>query len=162
MLNNLDYRVNQTNKTSASISTTNTSEALVVYLIEYLDSYDEIKKLISNLNIDISNMFLPNTLVAIDKAFSTNEKLCLQLLNFIDLVKFYSFLLFNDPNYFTNNICKIIVSNRVLVNEKSIYGKEVISSIFYSNDGGLEDLLESNTLLVSLYVFVLVSQIQES
>lgn len=138
------------------------SEKIILYLFNYLDSYDEIKALVNNLNLDISNLFLPNSLIALDKILEDNEKLCLQLINFMDVVKFYSLLLYNDESYFTTKIKKIIVSNRVLNSNVNIIGKKSFNSILFDSEGGLNDLLDNNISLLSLYTFLVLKQIQST
>lgn len=134
-------------------------ERLLIYLLEYTETYDEINAVISKYNLELSNIFLPNTITVLDKEFTINEKLCLQLLSFLDIVKFYSFILYGDENYFTSHINKIIISNRKIKTDYMLLGKEKYDSILFNEEGGLDDLILNNVSLVSLYIFTLLKQI---
>lgn len=157
---------------SSTISST-TSSTIQEYLYVQLDNYPSIKSFVSS-KLSINGtpytgvVFLPQTLRAFDQEIAANSGFIVELYSFLDIISSGSYLFYQDHNQYFTDTLDMIIRNRVtvidnddtrFVNENIVLGAEYLKDYTLSSAEGTLAFLKSNRLIVSLYVYVLISSV---
>lgn len=136
-----------------------TSSEILVLLDQQLDNFPTLRSFVVGNNIRPSSVFLPQTLKLISEAVDSRGDILFEALDFIDIVKFYSLLIYGDPEFFPEKVVSIILGTRVVVSENFGLNKEALSDFIFSNKEEAHDFLMSNIYLVSIYLVSLTNLI---
>lgn len=142
-------------------STENSGERILVLLEQQLEDYSEISSYIKEHDVEPGNIYLESYLFKFGTTLENNAQFRLQLLQFLDVVNFYSFIIYDDPDYFVKHTIRIILSSRTVDNTKGLIGESGVDAIIFepSKKEDAENFVAQNKLLLSLYIFSLVSQL---
>lgn len=135
---------------------TDSDNTILEYIYQQIDNFEVLKGFVISKDIRPSTIFLPQVIKQIDNELSLRTDLLLDCIDFLDIVKIYSLLLYSDEKYFTSKVIKIIVENRTVNNTRYMISKESIDDfIFKSKDEAIE-FMENNKALLSIYICSLV------
>lgn len=159
----------------SSTTSSTTSSTIQEYLYVQLDNYPSIKSFVSS-KLSINGtpytgvVFLPQTLRAFDQEIAANSGFIVELYSFLDIISSGSYLFYQDHNQYFTDTLDMIIRNRVTVtdsddtrfksvNENIVLGAEYLKDYTLSSTEGTLAFLKSNRLIVSLYVYVLISSV---
>lgn len=133
-------------------------EALTL-LEQQIDNFDSLQAFITTYNITPGMIFLPQTLQIIDKEIASDSSFIVEALSFLDVVNTYSFFIFGDSQRIVSTLGSSAVTNRSASGLEGVLSGESLDDFIFSslNDG--VKFLENNKVLISIYIFSLVSLI---
>lgn len=129
---------------------------ILTLLEQQQENFPALYNYVKGKNISPSIIFLPQTLKQIDAEFSIHQELLYECLTYLDIVKTYSFITYNDTNFFTENIKKIIVENRTVLQHANCIAKDTIDDFIFSNQNEAYEFLENNKTILAIHIFSLV------
>lgn len=135
------------------------NENILVLLDQQTENFQELKAFIKAKGIKPSNLFLPQTLKTISEEINYKPTLILETIDYLDIVKFYSTILYSDTESFTNDICSIIVENRTVININQSINKSVVDDFIFQSKEEAHEFLINNKFLIAIYLFSLVNLI---
>lgn len=132
---------------------------ILILLEQQNDNFPTIASFIKEKELNSTILFLPQTLKGIAEEITYRNNLMIECFTYLDLVKIYSLITYNDFERFTDNILNIITTNRVTEDSKLIINKEAIDDFLFSSKEDMGKFIQSNKFLLSLYIFSLVNKI---
>lgn len=132
---------------------------ILVLLEQQSDNFLAIKSFLNEKNLNPSVIFLSQTLKNIAEEITYRNELVIECFNYLDLVKIYSLIIYNDPEHFINNILQVITSNRVITNEKLVINKDAIDDFLFTSQEDMQNFILNNKFLISLYIFSIINTI---
>lgn len=135
------------------------NDQILVLLEQQVDNFPELKDFVKTKGIKPSNLFLPQTLKGISEEIGFRQSLVLEALDYLDVVKFYSTVLYSDPEVFLNRISLLIVENRTVNNINNAINKSAIDDFIFNSKEEAYEFLINNKFLIALYLFSLVNLI---
>ncbi|EKD89655.1 MAG: hypothetical protein ACD_33C00015G0002 [uncultured bacterium] len=133
------------------------SNDILVLLNQQVDNFPELNTIIDKLNITPSSLFLPQVISNVAVTIESNISLVLEAINFLDIVKLYSFTNYKNTETITDNIYKILISNRTVVSNV-ILGKNNIDDLIL-DDEKINEFLINNKTFVAIYIVSLLNLI---
>jgi len=124
-------------------------------LFQQLDNIPSLNDFIKSKNLIPSVIFLPQTLKLISE--HNNINLIIDSLNFLDIIKFYSGLIYGDKEYYLNLIKNIIISNRTVLDIESILNRDIVDDFLFISSEDANDFLENNKILLAIYTCSLLN-----
>lgn len=124
-------------------------------LFQQLDNIPSLNDFIKSKNLIPSAIFLPQTLKLISE--HNNINLIIDSLNFLDIIKFYSGLIYGDKEYYLNLIKNIIISNRTVLDIESILNRDIVDDFLFISSEDANDFLENNKILLAIYTCSLLN-----
>ena len=124
-------------------------------LYQQLDNFSYLNNFIKSKNIIPSVVFLPQTLKLISE--NNNINLVSDCLNFLDVIKFYSGLIYSEEEYYINLIKNIIISNRTVLQTDNVLNKDIIDDFLFSSKEDVNDFLENNKIFLAIYICSLLN-----
>lgn len=134
-------------------------DKLLVLLEQQTDNFITLKEYINARNIKPSTVFLPQTLKKIAEDLSVNDSIIFEAINYLDVVKFYSTILYNDPEVFISNICSIIVEDRTVNDVRKVINQSSMDDFIFNTKEEANEFLLNNKVLIAIYLFSLVNLI---
>lgn len=141
------------------MDTINSTEKILMLLNQQKDNFPYLQQFIISKNIRPATVFLPQTIASITSELSSREDLVIDCINYLDVVKFYSILLYNDPDFYIDTIKRIIVENRTIENISGLLAKEKLDDYIFSDKDKVYYFLNNNKSLISIYLFSLINLI---
>lgn len=135
------------------------SDQLLILLEQQLTNFPELRSFIISKGIKPSMLFLPQTLKSISEELGYKPTLILEAMDFLDIIKFYSIVLYSDPEVFTNHICSMIITNRTVNDINKTINKEVLDDFIFSSKDDANTFLINNKFLIAIYLFSVVNLI---
>lgn len=145
--------------TSESISQLENNADMLSLLQEQLNNFPALNTYISSKKLYPSSIFLPQVLKSIDNELKLHEQLIFEAISFLDIVKTFSFIIYNNPEHFTTNIVNIIASNRTLDDANSCLAIEAYDDFLFTKKEEVCEFLNNNKLILSIYILSLISLI---
>lgn len=133
--------------------------SILLLLQQQAENFSELSAFVRTKDIKPSILFLPQTLKLIDNEFDFRSNLVYECLDYIDIVKFYSMTIYGDPESFLNNVKKLIVENRTVNNSNHVLSRNTLDDLTFKSKEEALEFLDNNKLLLSIYLFSLVSLI---
>jgi len=137
---------------------TNTNENILILLEQQNDNFPVITTFIKEKRLNPTVLFLPQTLKGLSEEITHRSDLMIECFSYLDLVKIYSLVTYNDPEHFTDNVLNIIASNRVVEDSRLIVNKEATDDFLFSSKEDMVRFIQSNKFLLSLYIFSLIDK----
>lgn len=135
------------------------NEQILVLLEQQSENFPILKSFVISKNIKPSNLFLPQTLKGLAEDLSTDNNVIFDALNYLDVVKFYSTVLYSDPEIFINRIILLIVENRTVNNIAGSINRSSIDDFIFNSKEEANAFLADNKILLAIYLFSLVNLI---
>lgn len=133
-------------------------ENILILLEQQNDNFPIIATFIKKKGLTPAVLFLPQTLKDISEEFTYHSDLIIECFNYLDIVKIYSLTIYDDPEYFTNNIISIIIDNRNIEDIKLIINTEAVDDFLFSSKENTKKFIQNNKILLSLYIFSLINK----
>jgi hypothetical protein len=130
---------------------------MLVLLEQQMNNFPLIRGYVNNKNLTPSVIFLPQTLKEISE--NNNLDLFLECLNMLDMVKFYSGVLYSDTEYFTNKVINVITDNRTVENINYCINKDMYDDFIFSTKEDAKGFILNNKALIAIYLYSLLSLI---
>jgi hypothetical protein len=131
------------------------NDQILVLLEQQSENFPELKSFIIAKGLKPSVLFLPQTLKNIAEEIGYKPTLILEAMDYLDVVKFYSTVLYSDPELFTNHICSMIVTNRTIDNINESLNKSALDDFMFSSKEDANAFLLNNKFLIAIYLFSL-------
>ena len=131
-------------------------EKMLVFLDDRASSFPFLDSFVKSKYITPGVFFLPQTLKVIDNELSYNQELVPQTLDYIDMVKVYSSIVYGDAEHFTNELIKIAASNRVIGNPTLMLATDALDDYTFTSQQAAVEFLQNNPMVLSIYVYTLV------
>lgn len=147
---------NLLNNKHTEITETFSNNTILEYIYQQVDNFEVLKNFVISKNIRPSIVFLPQTIKQIDIELNTRIDLLLNCIDFLDVVKFYSLLLYSDEKYFISKVTKLIIQNRTVNNIGYVIGKDCVDDFIFKSEEEAIDFIENNKFLLSIYICSLV------
>lgn len=132
------------------------SSDILVLLSQQLDNFTSLKNFVALHQLRPSSVFLPQTLKTISESLDFNNDILFESIDFIDIVKFYSTLLYSDSELFFDKVCNTIIENRTVYQHNVVLNKAALSDFLFSDKGEAKIFLLSNKFLVAIYLVSLL------
>jgi len=133
--------------------------SILLLLQQQTENFPELSAFVKGKDIKPSVLFLPQTLKLIDNEFDFRNNLVYECLDYLDIVKFYSMTIYGDPESFLSNIKNLIVENRTVNNSSHVLSRTSLDDLTFKSKEEALEFLDNNKLLLSIYLFSLVSLI---
>lgn len=133
--------------------------SILLLLQQQTENFPELSTFVKSKDIKPSVLFLPQTLKMIDSEFDYRTNLVYECLDYIDIVKFYSMTIYGDPESFLTNVKNLIVENRTVNNSSHVLSRNSLDDLTFKSKEEALEFLDNNKLLLSIYLFSLVSLI---
>lgn len=130
--------------------------SILEYLYQQLDNFYSLKGFVTSKNIRPSIVFLPQTIKQLDNELSTRTELLLDCIDFLDIIKIYSLLLYSDENYFTDKVTNLIVDTRTVNNISYVLSKDSLDDFIFKSREEAIEFIENNKSLLAIYLCSLV------
>ena len=131
---------------------------ILVLLEQQNENFPAIAGFVKEKGLNPTVLFLPQTLKGLAEEITHRNELMIECFAYLDLVKIYSLITYDDPERFTDNVVRIITTNRTTDNPKLIINQEAIDDFLFSSKEEMEKFLQSNKFLLSLYIFSLINK----
>jgi len=129
---------------------------ILILLDQQKENFPAMYNYIKSKNITPSTIFLPQILKQIDSEFSLHQELLFESLSYLDIVNTYSLVVYSDSFFFIENMKKIIVNNRTVINHNNCIAKDAIDDFIFNKKEEALEFIENNKTILSLYIFSVV------
>lgn len=133
-------------------------ENILVLLEQQNDNFPAMTGFIKEKGINPTVLFLPQTLKGLAEEITYRNDLMIECFSYLDLVKIYSLITYNDSECFTDNVIHIVSTNRVVEDSNLIINKDAVDDFLFSSKEDMEKFIKSNKFLLSLYIFSLINK----
>lgn len=129
---------------------------LLMLLNQQLDNFPNLRNFVTAHNLRPSSVFLPQTLKSISENLDYNTDIIFESMDFMDIVNFYSTMLYSDRERLFFNICDLIVEGRTAQQHNLVLNKTALSDFLFTDKGEAKTFLMSNKFLVAIYLVSLL------
>lgn len=132
---------------------------ILILLDQQSENFPVMKSFITEKGLNPTILFLPQTLKGLAEEMTHRNELMIECFNYLDLVKIYSFITYDDSERFTDNLIKIITNNRFVKNEKLIANREATDDFLFTSEEEMKNFVDSNKYLIPLYIYSMIGKI---
>ena len=137
----------------------NIQENILVLLETQHDNFPAIKNFLKEKGLNQTTLFLPQTLKSLAEEITHRSDLIIECLNYLDIVKIYSLITYNDSERFTNTVIDIVTTNRIITETNLVINISAIDDFIFSSKEDMQKFLCNNKFLISLYIFSMINTI---
>ena len=128
-------------------------------LIMELDRFSSMNWVLEERRITPTVLLLPQTLKDLSELIYVRNDVLIECIDFLDILRFYSLLTYNDTFTLYNHIVDIMIENRTIPDrnsEKLVLNEQAVDDLIYSDKDRFSVFLNSNKFLVALFTFSLL------
>ena len=140
-----------------TILTPVSTEQIIPLLATQKDNCPVLRSFLKEKSLRPASIFLPQTLKQIDTEFTNNGDLVLDCVNFLDIIKIYSIEVYGDSESYLERIKHFVVENRTVNSTGSVLAKEALDDYTFAKREDALAFLDSNKLLLAIYVYSLIN-----
>ncbi len=131
---------------------------ILVLLEQQNDNFPAMEGFLKEKGLSSTVLFLAQSLKGIAEEISHRNELLIECFTYLDVVKIYSLVTYDDPEAFTNNIVSLITNNRTAVTPGLIINREAIDDFLFTSTEDMKSFIENNKFLLALYIFAIVNK----
>ena len=136
-----------------------TDMELIVLLSQQGDNFPSLRGFIAGLNLRPSGVLLPETVKKVDATFNYQPSLVAEAIDYLDMVKFYSIVLYGDSNVLIDKVIKSIGETRSVESfSKTLISDGLNPYIFKTKEDAL-NFLENNKVFIAIYICSMVDML---
>lgn len=132
------------------------TDTIIVLISQEFDNFPNLFSFLKSNNVRPSSLLLPQTIKVISDTISYNDSILFESIDLLDTVRLFSLLQYNNADFFIDAIKGIIVSSRTVKDDSLTVGINQLDDFIYSSKEHLLDVIESNHVLLALYILSLV------
>lgn len=131
---------------------------ILVLLEQQNDNFPAMESFLKEKELSSTVLFLAQSLKGIAEEISHRNELLIECFTYLDIVKIYSLIIYNDPESFTNNIISLITNNRTVDTPNLIINRDAIDDFLFTSKEDMKSFIENNKFLLALYIFTIVNK----
>lgn len=131
---------------------------ILVLLEQQNDNFPAMAEFLAEKGLSSTVLFLAQSLKGIAEEISYRNELLIECFTYLDIVKIYSLVIYNDPEAFTNNIISLITNNRIVTKPSLVINHDAIDDFLFTSMEDMQSFIENNKFLLALYIFAVVNK----
>lgn len=132
---------------------------ILVLLEQQNDNFPAMNAFLQSKGLTCGTILLPQSLKGISEEMGYRNDLLIECFAYLDIVKIYSFVTYDDTEAFTSNIMSLISVNRTVDKQSLIINKDAVDDFLFNSKEDLQSFLVNNKFLLSLYIFAIVNKL---
>ena len=128
---------------------------LLAFIGSLMDKFPSIKELTTT-GINTATLFTPQIISTLDGEITRNPGIIHDSYLMVDLINIYSLETHNDINIAFDALVESIIKTRAITNIEIVISEEALDHYTVTDTESFMNLLYSNKVLVSIYLYLLV------
>jgi hypothetical protein len=132
---------------------------ILILLEQQNDNFPAMAGFLKEKGLTSTTLLLAQSLKGVAEEIGYRNELLIECFSYLDIVKIYSLVTYNDTEAFTSHILSLISVNRTVTKQNLIINREAIDDFLFNSMEDLQSFLENNKFLLALYIFAIVNKL---
>ncbi len=137
-------------------------DSLITILTTVQYKYLYLYNLCAKRNLTPSTILMPQSLNHLNEVINFDNDFIYEALNYLDFVKLMSITVYGSSQSFTDEIIRMIVSNRTVHKQDEVLGLSALEEFIFNDPVKLESFLLNNPIVLAVYIYALTLLVDDS